>query len=281
MQYDMDPPREMRDLEARARRVEIPCGDGHAVWRLWGEGEPVVLLHGGSGSWTHWLRNIPALVDAGRQVVVPDLPGFGESATPPGGGDADAVVAPVDDGLVQLLGDRALDIVAFSFGSLVAVLLASERPGRVSRLLLVGAPVVPLQRGRGVDLKPWSLSSTPGERLSIHRHNLAAIMLHRPESIDDVALSLQALNVTRDRMRRRRLVTTSAFQDAVLRLRCPFSALYGEEDVLMQGLWPQVEAALRANPRFAGMARIAGAGHWVQFEAAPRFNEAMLGALVR
>ncbi|MDB5843914.1 MAG: hydrolase-like protein, partial [Polaromonas sp.] len=54
------------------------------VWRCWGEGAPVVLLHGGSGSWTHWIRNIPTLVACSRQVWAPDLPGFADSASPPG-----------------------------------------------------------------------------------------------------------------------------------------------------------------------------------------------------
>ena len=47
---------EIRDVESRARRFETPCGDGHIVWRQWGEGRPVLMLHGGSGSWLHWLR---------------------------------------------------------------------------------------------------------------------------------------------------------------------------------------------------------------------------------
>ncbi len=43
----------------------------------------MVLLHGGSGSWTHWIRNIPMLLACGRQVWAQDLPGFGDSASPP------------------------------------------------------------------------------------------------------------------------------------------------------------------------------------------------------
>lgn len=70
-------------LERAARRHDVPCGDGVMVWRSWGEGLPVVLLHGGSGSWTHWVRNITALVGAGRRAWIPDLPGFGDSARPP------------------------------------------------------------------------------------------------------------------------------------------------------------------------------------------------------
>jgi pimeloyl-ACP methyl ester carboxylesterase len=48
-------------LNGAARRASTPCGSGAMVWRVWGAGEPLVLTHGGSGSWTHWIRTIPAL----------------------------------------------------------------------------------------------------------------------------------------------------------------------------------------------------------------------------
>ena len=50
------------------------------------------MLHGGAGSWTHWIRNIEAVAAAGRMACVPDLPGFGDSDVPPGNKDADGVV---------------------------------------------------------------------------------------------------------------------------------------------------------------------------------------------
>src|SRR5690606_33486939 len=62
-------------LHAAARRVATRCGNGKVVWRIWGEeGRAVVLLHGGSGSWTHWVRNIGELTRRGYRVYVPDLP---------------------------------------------------------------------------------------------------------------------------------------------------------------------------------------------------------------
>src|ERR671931_2054547 len=70
------------DLDAAAARILTACGDGRMVWRLWGSGPPLLLLHGGHGSWTHWIRTIPAL--AGQcTVVVPDMPGYGDSDAPP------------------------------------------------------------------------------------------------------------------------------------------------------------------------------------------------------
>ena len=271
------PPEAARLLE-RATRHTTPCGDGEMVWHSWGSGEPLVMLHGGSGSWTHWVRNIEAVVAAGRVACVPDLPGFGDSASAPAGVNADAgdVVEPVASGLRELFGDGPFDIIAFSFGSLVAALMAAQQPALVRRLLIVGAPVTPLPRGSGVDLKPWSRQASVAERMAIHRHNLLAIMLSDERLIDDDLLALQALNVERDRMRRRRLVTTDAFGNALKQMQCPYDAIYGEEDALYVHVWPQVRATLSAGPAFGQMMVIPAVGHWVQFEAAPVFNEEMV-----
>ncbi|RYF36357.1 MAG: alpha/beta fold hydrolase, partial [Comamonadaceae bacterium] len=107
---------------SRARSYATPCGDGEISWQSWGDGEPLLLLHGGSGSWTHWIRNVEALAASGRRVLVPDLPGFGDSARPPEGQDADAIVAPLADGLRTLVGDAACDVAGFSFGGLTGAL---------------------------------------------------------------------------------------------------------------------------------------------------------------
>jgi hypothetical protein len=86
---DLHLPPEALALLRTASRFETPCGAGTMVWHTWGQATrrpelaPLVLLHGGSGSWMHWLRNIPALAASGRWVLVPDLPGFGDSAAPP------------------------------------------------------------------------------------------------------------------------------------------------------------------------------------------------------
>ena len=72
----------MLRLVAEARRSESPCGAGSMVWWSWGGGPALVLLHGGAGSWQHWVRTVPAFSRTHR-VLAPDLPGLGESADPP------------------------------------------------------------------------------------------------------------------------------------------------------------------------------------------------------
>ena len=48
-------------LETLARREIIDFGEGSLCWRGFGSGPPVILLHGGHGSWRHWVNNIEAL----------------------------------------------------------------------------------------------------------------------------------------------------------------------------------------------------------------------------
>ena len=97
----MDSMDEVDALRRAAERSETPCGDGAMVWQRWGPrgGKPVLLLHGGSGSWTHWVRNIEPLARPAMTVWVPDLPGFGDSAAPPDGHDADVLPGWLERGL--------------------------------------------------------------------------------------------------------------------------------------------------------------------------------------
>ena len=270
-------------VERTAQRFETPCGDSAMVWRAWGDGSgggtPVLLLHGGSGSWTHWVRNIDALVGAGRRVWIPDLPGFGESPRPPGGRDADAVAVPVREGLQQLLGDLPCDVVGFSFGAMVASFMALAEPARVARLVLVGAPALGIAPPQPILLRAFAHLPAGPARERIVAANLAALMLAQPDSIDAFAIALQEHNVARDRMRRRGLSRTDILLRNLPALHMPLHGIWGERDVLYVGRLDELEAALRHAPGFSSLRRIEGAGHWVQFESAQRFDAALLSVL--
>ena len=79
-------------LQALVRTERVAWSGGQVCWRGLGSGSPVVLVHGGHGSWLHWVRNIEALA-AHHTVWAVDLPGFGDSDAPEGEGMA-ALLAP-------------------------------------------------------------------------------------------------------------------------------------------------------------------------------------------
>ncbi len=271
------PPEALRVL-SRARRLTTPCGDGEMVWHAWGEGEPLVLLHGGSGSWTHWVRNVDALAAAGRRVLAADLPGCGDSARPPGNQDADGIVPVVEQGVRLLAGDRPVDFAGFSFGGLVSGLLASAHPQRVKRLVLMGAPALGL-RDRRPPVANWRDAPDDAAREAAHRKNLSVWMLHRPESIDAYAVALHAANVRRDRLLKRRLAMTDILAKKLPTLQCPVAAVYGALDGLNVGHIDQLEPRFRLAAGFRELVMVPGAGHWLQYEEADATNRALLRLL--
>ncbi|MDA8455319.1 alpha/beta fold hydrolase [Acidovorax sp. GBBC 3334] len=279
-------PEDVARLAARAEAHATPCGAGAMVWRVWrvagtgaGALPPLVLLHGGSGSWMHWVRNIDTLLSWGRTVCVPDLPGFGDSAVPATGSDADALVAPLAEGMQALWGGAPCDLVGFSFGGLAAGLLLAAEPALARQLVLVGAPAMGVVPQRQFTLKAWRHLPTEAQA-AVHRHNLAELMLHDAALIEGLALQVHCANVVRDRMPRRRLAHTDALARALPAVRCPVQAIYGERDALYKGFLPALESAYRtAAADFRGLSLVPDAGHWVQFEQPAPFADALAAAL--
>ncbi|HEY3829243.1 MAG TPA: alpha/beta hydrolase [Solirubrobacteraceae bacterium] len=102
-----------------------------------GQGPPLLLVHGLSGSWPNWLEQIPVFAQTHRVIAI-DLPGFGHSPMP-----AETIsisgYARTLDALLDSLGLDAAAVVGNSMGGFVAAELAINFPRRVERLILVSA----------------------------------------------------------------------------------------------------------------------------------------------
>ena len=283
-------PSTQRARLAHGERLTTPVraaggGVGQVVWHRWRpealtDAPPLVLFHGGSGSWTHWVKNIAPMLDAGRTVLAADLPGFGDSALLASGSDADALAPVLAEDLRALLQGQVCDLAGFSFGGLTAALMVADAPELARRLVLVGAPAMGVVAKRQFELKSWRYLKTEAEQEAIHRENLGILMLHDHGLIDGLALQVHIANVQRDRAPRRRLARTDILARTLPRLPCPVYAIYGEHDVLYRGHLDPLERAFTAAPDFRGLTRIAGAGHWVQFEAPEAFDAALLRAIL-
>ncbi len=271
---------------AGAERLETTCQSAQMVWHAWGAvaAPTMVLLHGGSGSWTHWLRCIAPLRDAGWRLLVPDLPGFGDSDLPPACTDVDALPVHLHAGLAQLQAagqfTGPVSVVGFSFGGMAGALWLSAYPQDAMQLVLVGAPGMGLTAKDRVPLKGWRHLPTPEAQEAVHRHNLMALMLHNPEALDDLALHLHAANVQRDRMPRRRLSSTDIVARTLPLVSARVSAIFGEHDALYRGRLPELAKAMPTMAQHWGSWRVvSGAGHWVQYEAAEPFTSALKDVL--
>jgi pimeloyl-ACP methyl ester carboxylesterase len=264
----------LNELDSAATRIETPCGDGAMVWRIWnaGAGAPLVLLHGGSGSWRHWVRQIQAFAPR-RCVIAPDLPGLGESAMPPEPHEPRHVARIAAAGLRQVLGDARPDLVGFSFGANVAGNMAAELGTGLRSLFLVGAGSL------GVARNPVPLEKLRekegADRIAAHRFNLASLMIADPARIDPLAVEIQERNTVEARFRSRGFANATMLKDALARTAMPVGVLWGERDqIAVENLPARIAAVRQARPD-AVLELIPGAGHWVMYEAPEAFDTAL------
>ncbi len=268
------------ELDHASTRVETPCGDGGMVWRVWnaGRGEPIVLLHGGNGSWRHWVRQIGPL-SRERCVIAPDLPGLGESAMPDEPHTPPHVAEITARGLLRLLDGRRADLVGFSFGSIIGGHVAAEIGRTLRSLTLLGSGSLGLARNP-VPLE--KIRDKRGEeRLAAHRFNLHSLMIADAARIDALALDIQDWNTRHARFRSRGFANAHLLKDALARTRLPLTVLWGELDQIAVGHIPARIAAAREARPDAAAEIIPGAGHWTMYEAPEAFDAALARSLAR
>ena len=246
------------------------------VWRVWGAGEPLLLFHGGSGSWTHWIRTIPEL-SKHYELWVADIPGLGDSTMPPKpwvpASIAEVVVAGIDR---LFAGDVRLRMAGFSFGGQVAGLSAALLGDRVRTLTLIGVAALGLRADPRETFAKLRPGMSPAEIAAVYRQNLAVLMFADPANIDALSVHLQGENVKRARFRSRPFAPTDNLARALEKVTARLSTIWGTRDIIAR---PSIEARLeilrRHHPELE-VRLIEGAGHWVMYEAAARFNAAFL-----
>ena len=247
------------------------------LWHGWGAGPPLVLLHGGSGSWRHWARNIDHFATE-RHVIAPDLPGLGGSDLPPEPENPRAMARILAHGLAAVIGPtECYDLVGFSFGGVMAGCLAAAHGQRVRSLTIVGSGGLGLPRGTTELVKVRHL--TGDERIAAHRTNLARLMIADPAKIDALALVIQDWNTRHSRLKSPQISRGTWLAEALAAVRCPVAGIWGSLDAPSLPDIGAREAAMRALRPELRFRVIDGAGHWVAYEAAAAFN-ATLEALL-
>ena len=273
----------IESIAALSQAIRVPMGNGGTMmWHVWGagSGKPTLLLfHGGSGSWIHWIRNVVPLSQH-YTVYAADLPGLGDSDPPDDVRDIWSVTKCVRTAVDGILAkDQPFQLTGFSFGGMVSGHLSTLMPERIKRIVLVGAGGLKATRKPTEKLHKLLPTMAPQVLADEARRNLELLMLHDPKNVDGVAIHMQIMNTTRAKTRSRDMGIAGALSKVLPQVKTPFTGIWGEFDsTTYPYIQERIDLFTALQPNFR-MHVILGAGHWVAYEAAEAFNRKLIEVL--
>jgi pimeloyl-ACP methyl ester carboxylesterase len=257
------------------------------------DGPLAILLHGFPECWYSWRHQIPALVEAGYRVVVPDQRGYNLSDKP---GDVqayqiDRLTADVV-GLMRALGRSQATIVGHDWGGLVAWRLAMDQPAAVDKLVVLNAPHPvafakalrddPAQRRRSWYMFAFQLPWLPEALLSLAPRLTARLLLRgtavRREAFSDDDLEIMASALAQPGAAQAMIHWYRAafrFQPAkkASTIETPTLLIWGEDDIALGKTLTYGLARWVPDLR---LQYVPHCGHWVQNEAPCEVNREIL-----
>jgi 4,5:9,10-diseco-3-hydroxy-5,9,17-trioxoandrosta-1(10),2-diene-4-oate hydrolase len=277
--------------EAEIRTRAIRAGNQELFVAEAGEGYPVVLLHGGGPGATglsNYSRNIETLAQRYR-VIVPDMPGYGRSSKGVDAGDPFGSLADAIRALLDGLGIERAHLVGNSYGGAAALRLALDTPARVDKMVLMGPGGIGTTRalptaGLNCLLGYYAGDGPSREKLeSFIREYLVfdgsavpddLIDLRYEASIDPEVVANPPLRRPSGLFALRTLWRMDFTRDNRLgKLQTPTLVVWGADDKVNR---PSGGPALAKTMPDCTLLEVPQAGHWVQWERADLFNDAVL-----
>ena len=242
-----------------------------------GKGSPIVLLHGsgpGVSAWANWRLTIPELAKKYR-VLAPDVLGFGFTERPKDNRyDMDKWVKHAV-GFLDALSLDKVGLVGNSFGSALALQLATRIPQRISRLVLMGAVGVGFELTEGLD-KAWGYQPS----IESMRELMGYFAFDRALVTDELAELRYKASIRPGFQEsfsamfpapRQRWIDSLALPEETLRaLPHETLVIHGREDKIipLSNAYQLHQKIQRSQLHVFGRC-----GHWTQIEHSKRFNE--------
>jgi pimeloyl-ACP methyl ester carboxylesterase len=257
----------------------ITTDQGIVHYEVYGRGKPVILLHGWLGSWGLWQDTMSYLGRYYRTYAM-DFWGFGESGKKRETYAVQDFVSLVNQFMEQL-GIMHAPLVGHSMGGTVSLSVAIRYPERVSKVVVVGSPIV---------------GSSLAFPLKLAGYRPIAFMLFNMMGTFRLAMRLASPIICRDErfanMMDRDLsrTTLESFLLSIASLRrtdlrpmldqikIPAMGMYGDRDVIVH---PRQWQPMQKGIPHAHIERFPLAGHFPMLEEQQQFAERLKNFLDR
>ena len=268
--------KEIEEFEKVSKKLFIRTDDTTVCWRIWGKGQPIIFLHGGYGSWRHWIKQVTYL-SKDYQILVPDMPGFGESSDLKSDHTPENISLNLYQTFMKLnITDLDnINLVGFSFGGLISGHLSYQflKKGiELKNLILVGPGGTGARRGPMRELVLRTAEMSFEEILKAHFENLKILMINNPKNIDLLSLYIQLENTNNHRLKSRPISATNTLIKILEKQDIIPYLIFGEKDATVG---PYLEERISLFREACKDIRIhveIDAGHWIMYEKPDRFN---------
>ena len=269
--------KEIEEFEKGSKKLFISTDDTTVCWRIWGKGQPIIFLHGGYGSWRHWIKQVTYL-SKDYQILVPDMPGFGESS------DLKSEHTPENISLnlyqtfrkLKITDLDNINLVGFSFGGLISGHLSYQflKKGiELKNLILVGPGGTGARRGPMREMVRRTPKMSFEEILRAHFENLKILMINNPKNIDLLSLYIQLENTNNHRLKSRPISATNTLIKILEKQNIIPYLIFGEKDATVGPYLEERVSIFRAACKDIRIHVEISAGHWIMYEKPDNFNK--------
>lgn len=235
--------------------------DGISIWYAsYGNGAPVILLHGGLGNSGNWGHQVPVLIDAGHRVIVIDSRGHGRSTRDMRPYSYELMASDVL-AVVDRLGIAKAAVIGWSDGACTGMILARSHPERISGVFFFACNMDPS------GTKEFVLTPVIERCFSRHTKDYAALSA-TPDEFDNFVQAVSLMQQTEP----------NYTVDDLADISVPVAIVHSEHDEFIKR--EHTDYLVQHIPG-AELILLPGVSHFAPLQQPAQFNAAILAFLTR